>query len=53
MPQDPVCGKQITDTRDAPKTEYQGKLYYFESDDCKRTFEDNPRRYAKSESEKR
>lgn len=50
MPQDPICGKEITDTRDAPKTEYHGKLYYFESDDCKRAFEDNPRRYARAES---
>jgi YHS domain-containing protein len=46
MPVDPVCGKEITDLRDAPKTEYHGKLYYFESADCKRAFEDDPRRYT-------
>ncbi len=49
MPIDPVCGKEITDTIDAAKTEYQGKLYYFDSAECKRAFEDDPRRYTSGE----
>ncbi|MFB3765449.1 MAG: YHS domain-containing protein [Methanotrichaceae archaeon] len=49
MPIDPVCGKEITNTRDAAKTEYQGRLYYFESAECKRAFEDDPRRYTSGE----
>lgn len=50
MPKDPVCGKEIIETRDAPKTEYEGRLYYFESAECKRAFEDNPRRYTSGEA---
>lgn len=50
MPMDPVCGKQITDMTDAPKTEYKGKTYFFESAECKRAFEDDPRRYASGET---
>lgn len=50
MPMDPVCGKQITDVVDAPKTEYRGKTYFFESAECKRAFEDDPRRYASGEA---
>lgn len=38
------------ETRDAPKTEYEGRLYYFESAECKRAFEDNPRRYTSGEA---
>lgn len=52
MPVDPVCGKEITNTIDAPKTEYQGRLYYFESADCKRAFEDDPRRYTSEEGKR-
>jgi YHS domain-containing protein len=29
-----------------PRTEYQGKTYYFCSDDCRKDFEKNPAKYA-------
>ena len=50
MPVDPVCGKQITDSVNAPKTDYQGKTFFFESAECKRAFEDDPRRYTSGEA---
>ncbi|KAB2888070.1 MAG: YHS domain-containing protein [Desulfobulbaceae bacterium] len=43
---DPVCGMKVTDfdqaRADGLLTEYQGKTYWFCSDDCKEQFERNP-----------
>lgn len=33
-------------TADTPRTEYNGKTYYFCSDDCKAAFEKSPQKYA-------
>ena len=45
---DPVCGMMI-DERDAVATsDYQGKRYYFCSDDCKVEFDANPSEYAQA-----
>lgn len=42
---DPVCGMQITVGDQTPKYEYQGKTYYFCSDECKKRFADDPSKY--------
>ena len=47
---DPVCGMEVDEKLAAAagrKLEYQGKAYYFCSDECKETFEKDPARYAK------
>jgi YHS domain-containing protein len=47
MEKDPVCGMEI-DPKTAPaKSEYKGQTYYFDSADCKHTFEQDPEKYLK------
>ncbi len=43
---DPVCGKEITETEAAGRSDYQGKMYYFCSQDCKLEFDDDPDQYV-------
>ncbi|MDO8140756.1 MAG: YHS domain-containing protein [Candidatus Brocadiales bacterium] len=42
---DPVCGMVISDTTKASSEEYKGKVYYFCSDNCKKTFKKSPKSY--------
>ncbi|MDR4507178.1 MAG: YHS domain-containing protein [Candidatus Brocadiaceae bacterium] len=35
---DPICDKEIHDTKNAPSGEFQGKTYYFCSEECKKIF---------------
>jgi Cu+-exporting ATPase len=35
----------ISDTTKAPSEEYKGKVYYFCSDNCKKTFKKSPKSY--------
>jgi Cu+-exporting ATPase len=43
---DPVCGMTI-DSKDAvAQAKYEGKTYYFCSEQCRKTFEGAPQRYA-------
>lgn len=43
---DPVCG-MVIESQDAVGTaEYEGKTYYFCSQDCKAEFQSNPEDYA-------
>lgn len=45
MEKDPVCGMMI-DPNDAAATfEHEGKTYYFCSQDCADSFEDDPESY--------
>ncbi len=44
MPLDPVCGMEVS-TATRFKTVYKGKVYYFCSDPCRRSFEKDPERY--------
>lgn len=44
---DPVCGMTVTDTKDAPKWEYKGTMYYFCGKGCKVAFEKDPEKYLK------
>ena len=45
---DPVCGADLKQgglRSSFPKTTYQGKIYYFCSDQCKKEFDKDPERY--------
>jgi len=43
---DPVCGMEVNEKdRNAAKTFYNEKTYYFCHDSCKRTFEKNPEKF--------
>lgn len=44
--QDPVCGMMV-DTKDAPKSDFKGKTYYFCSLDEKKEFDKAPATYIK------
>ncbi|MEP7359737.1 MAG: YHS domain-containing protein [Anaerolineales bacterium] len=46
MAKDPVCGMDVEESTTAGKSEYQGKTYYFCSPGCKRSFDQNPEKYA-------
>ena len=39
---DPVCGMNVSDIKKAPSEEYKGKVYYFCSENCKKTFKKSP-----------
>lgn len=43
---DPVCGMEIDPEDAAAETEYQGKTYYFCSEQCQETFQANPNNYV-------
>jgi YHS domain-containing protein len=49
---DPVCGMTV-DTKDAQKTAYKGKTYYFCSRDDKEKFDKAPDKYAKANANKK
>jgi YHS domain-containing protein len=42
---DPVCGMTVVEGKEAAKSEYKGKTYYFCSKGCKVAFEKSPARY--------
>jgi YHS domain-containing protein len=46
MAQDPVCGMQVDEAKAAATSQYQGEMYYFCSESCKRQFDQDPERYA-------
>lgn len=50
---DPVCGMEVTDIKKASSEEYQGKVYYFCSDHCKKTFKKDPTSYTGTEAHQR
>ncbi len=45
--QDPVCGMSVEEGKEAAKSEYQGKTYFFCSRGCKVAFDKNPEKYLK------
>lgn len=45
MERDPVCDMEV-DSKTAPKSEFQGRTYYFCSLACKQAFDENPKEYA-------
>lgn len=46
---DPVCRMQIDTSQAAAQTVYKGKPYYFCSEECRRTFEENPEEFIGNE----
>jgi Cu+-exporting ATPase len=45
---DPVCGMNVEPDEAAGQSVFQGKTYYFCSNDCKTQFDKNPQAYVKS-----
>jgi len=43
----PVTGQKVTDLKNAPKSVYKGKTYYFCCAGCKPLFDKNPEKYIK------
>jgi len=46
MARDVVCGMNV-DEKNSKKTVYKGKEFYFCSEECRKTFDKNPRKYVK------
>ncbi|TAL85981.1 MAG: YHS domain-containing protein [Candidimonas sp.] len=46
MTVDPVCKMKVEPDKDAAKAEYGGRVYYFCSSTCHRTFVADPSKYA-------
>ncbi|MEO6223776.1 MAG: YHS domain-containing protein [Vicinamibacterales bacterium] len=42
---DPVCGMKVTEHDAAGMMEYQGKIYYFDSEECSILFHQDPEKY--------
>jgi YHS domain-containing protein len=47
LAKDPVCGMMVDEKSAKWKSAYGGKTYYFCNEGCKRTFEKDPKKYAK------
>lgn len=43
---DPVCGMQIDSSQAAAQTTYEGRAYFFCSEECRRLFEENPKEFV-------
>ena len=43
---DPVCKMEVDEKTAAAKSEYNGKTYYFCAPGCKKSFDQDPARYA-------
>lgn len=48
MVTDPVCGMQIDSSQAEAQSMYEGTAYYFCSQECRKEFESNPKKYAKA-----
>ena len=46
MATDPVCSMQVDESQITPKSEFEGKTYYFCAEGCKRAFDAEPRKYV-------
>ena len=46
---DPVCGMTVDEKTTELKSEYMGQTYYFCSAGCKKSFDDDPAKYASGE----
>lgn len=45
MAKDVVCGMTVNEKNVKFKSNYKGTVYYFCSEQCKKSFENNPERY--------
>lgn len=50
---DPVCGMKVTPETAQARSQYHGETYYFDSLECKETFDKNPEKYVRPEQEQR
>ncbi len=50
MVKDPVCGMEFDSSQAEAQTTYKGKPYFFCSEECRRTFEENPKEFVNSSS---
>jgi YHS domain-containing protein len=48
---DPVCGMEVTYETAQARSEYEGQTYYFDSIECKETFDKEPEKYIAQEQE--
>jgi len=48
MVKDPVCKMEIEKEKAAGTSEYKGKIYYFCSESCRTSFDEDPLAYAES-----
>lgn len=46
MEKDPVCDMDVDPKTTTLKSEYQGKMYYFCSAGCKKSFDKEPQKYV-------
>jgi P-type Cu+ transporter len=46
---DPVCGMTFDSSQAEAQAMYKGKAYYFCSNDCRKTFEANPKEFVGKE----
>ncbi|HEV2108762.1 MAG TPA: YHS domain-containing protein [Thermomicrobiales bacterium] len=46
MVKDPVCGMEFDSSQAEAQTVYKGKAYFFCSEECRRTFEENPKEFV-------
>ena len=46
MSKDPVCGKEVMETREALKASKDGVVYYFCCAACQAKFKTNPSKYT-------
>jgi YHS domain-containing protein len=42
---DPVCKMEVNPASAEAQSEWEGQVFYFCAQDCKRRFDENPRRY--------
>jgi protein SCO1/2 len=49
---DPVCKMQVTSDPSAPHAEFEGKTYYFCSDNCRKQFLKSPKKFAATQPTK-
>lgn len=49
MEKDPVCGMDVEPENTSFKTEYQGKTYYFCSQECLTSFQETPEKFIQQE----
>lgn len=48
---DPVCGTEVTYETAQARSEYNGQTYYFDSLDCKETFDKDPEKHITEDQE--
>jgi YHS domain-containing protein len=48
---DPVCGMEVDEKTANLKSEYAGKTYYFCAPGCKASFDKDPEKYLREDTE--